>query len=59
MTKPIPASKSAWYSQCFLWAWTELFLVYTATGQVVQSGVKKGNKDKIEWQFVIKGVNER
>ena len=35
----------------FSWAWTGLFWVDTATGQVVQSGVKKGNKEKPEWQL--------
>ena len=35
----------------FSWAWTGLFWVDTATGQLVQSGVKKGNKEKPEWQL--------
>lgn len=35
----------------FSWAWTGLFRVDTATGQVVQIGVKKGNKEKPEWQL--------
>lgn len=35
----------------FSWAWTGLFWVDTETGQLVQSGAKKGNKEKIEWQL--------
>lgn len=35
----------------FSWAWTGLFWVDTETDQLVQSGIKKGNKDKIEWQL--------
>ncbi len=35
----------------FSWAWTGLYWYDTKTGQLVQSGVKKGNKESILWKL--------
>lgn len=35
----------------FSWAWTGLFWYDSETGQLVQSGEKKGNKEKILWKL--------
>ena len=35
----------------FSWAWTGLYWYDKQTGQLIQSGEKKGNKEKIMWQL--------
>ena len=35
----------------FSWAWTGIYWVDKETGMLVQSGEKKGNKEKVMWQL--------
>ncbi len=39
----------------FSWAWTGLYWYDSQTGQLIQSGVKKGNRDVVQWTLAPGG----